>query len=102
MPPLAPARIAATAAALLAQGLDAAVLTAAAADMASHDGWTDLARHLEHWTPPSVPAPRAAAPDWCGQCNNGHEPHTLAERTREQPDGSVVRCPDCHPAVVAS
>ncbi|MFF2653582.1 hypothetical protein [Streptomyces sp. NPDC058045] len=102
VPPLAPARIAASAAALLAQGLDAAVLAAAAADMASHDGWTDLARHLEHWTPPSVPAPRTTAPAWCGQCNNGHQPHTLAERTRERPDGRVVRCPDCHPAAAAS
>ncbi|MFB7475580.1 hypothetical protein [Kitasatospora sp. NPDC056184] len=103
VPPLAPARIAATAAGLLAQGLDAALLTAAAADMAGRDGWIDLARHLEHFTPrPASPAPVQASAAWCGQCNNGHPPGGPAERMRERPDGRVVRCPDCHPAAVSS
>lgn len=98
VPVMAPAKIAASAARLLAQGTDADLLRLAAADMAAHDGWIDLARHLEHYTPPQVPAPRPAAPDWCGTCNNGHAPQALAERMRELPDGRVVRCPDCHPA----
>lgn len=102
VPPLAPAKIAAAAAALLAQGLDAAVLTAAAADMATRDGWSDLARHLEHFTPPAaLPAQRAGTAPWCGQCNNGHQPGSSAERMRELPDGRVIRCPDCHPAATS-
>ncbi|WP_051837593.1 hypothetical protein [Streptomyces sp. NRRL WC-3742] len=102
VPPLAGAKIAAAAAALLAQGLEAAVLTAAAADMATRDGWSDLARHLEHFTPaPAVPAQRTTAA-WCGSCNNGHPPASAAERMRETPDGRVVRCPACHPAAASS
>ncbi|MFF0626741.1 hypothetical protein [Streptomyces sp. NPDC004296] len=99
---MAPAKIAATAARLLAQNLDAGLLSAAAVDMAAHDGWLDLARHLEHYTPPALPAQRTNIPDWCGQCNNGHQPLSLAERTREMPDGRVVRCPACHPAARAA
>ncbi|WP_246094892.1 helix-turn-helix domain-containing protein [Streptomyces roseicoloratus] len=102
VPVMAPAKIAAAAARLLAQGLDTGLLTAAAADMAAHDGWLDLARHLEHYTPPALPAQRAKAPAWCGTCNDGHEPLSLAERTREMPDGRVVRCPACHPAALAA
>lgn len=40
---------------------------------------------------PASPPGLAAVPDWCGQCD---DPHT---RLVDLADGSVGRCPRCHP-----
>ena len=43
------------------------------------------------WSQPGAPRPGHPKPPWCGECSN--------ERARQVdlPDGSVSRCPACHP-----
>ncbi|MEV6147101.1 hypothetical protein [Streptomyces sp. NPDC051992] len=84
---------------LLAEGIDAEHLVAAAADMGSRANWYSLELHLEKFVAPktAVPGQRPAMPDWCGKCNDGIAPAQPGQRMREADDGSLVRC-ECHPS----
>ncbi|RPK69901.1 hypothetical protein EES45_36350 [Streptomyces sp. ADI97-07] len=84
---------------LLAEGIDAEHLIAAAADMGSRANWYSLELHLEKFVAPktAVPGQRPAMPDWCGKCNDGIPPAQPGQRMREADDGSLVRC-ECHPS----
>ncbi|NGO48643.1 hypothetical protein [Streptomyces ureilyticus] len=84
---------------LLAEGVDAEYLVAAAADMGSRGNWFSLPRHLERFVAPkaSLPGQRPALPDWCGKCNDGIEPVQPGHRMRESDDGRLVKC-ECHPS----
>lgn len=86
VPALAPGRIAHTAQALLATGIQEQHLTQAATAMARKPTWYDLRRHLEHWTPPTAPQPatRPGHPAYCGQCDHGWT---------TDPDGRARKCP---------
>ncbi|MFI8187126.1 hypothetical protein ACIF70_42640 [Actinacidiphila glaucinigra] len=86
VPALAPGRIAHTAEALLATGIQEQHLTQAATAMARKPTWYDLKRHLEHWTPPTTPQPatRPTQAAYCGQCDHGWT---------TDPDGRARKCP---------
>lgn len=81
---------------LLGKGRTVKNLCALAADMA-HKGWTNLGQHAQ--MNPEAPA-RAAVnrKPWCGECNNGREPMSAAERMLET-DTGMAKC-HCHPGYV--
>lgn len=78
---------------LLSRGRTAANLCALAADMASK-GWTDLGRHAQ-MNPEAAIRPAVNRKPWCGECNNGREPMTAAQRMVET-DTGMAKC-HCHP-----
>ncbi|UZI33972.1 hypothetical protein [Streptomyces sp. VB1] len=84
---------------LLAEGIDAEYLIAAAADMGSRANWYSLELHLQKFVTPktAVPGQRPAMPDWCGKCNDGIPPAQPGQRMHEADDGSLIRC-ECHPS----
>jgi hypothetical protein len=59
VPRFGPDKVRRQAVELLAEGMDVGFLCQAAASMAPK-GWVDFRKHLQHWTPPSVPAQRGA------------------------------------------
>jgi hypothetical protein len=56
-----------------------------------------LARLAKLPAPPAAnqPAPSHIRP-WCGHCNRGEQPASIAQRTHDGPDGRPVKC-RCHP-----
>lgn len=100
VPKLGPDRIRRQAVELLASGMNVEYLCQAVAAMGSR-GWTDIGKHLEHWSPPSVPTQRGApgparkAAD-CAWCNpNGwYETTDMALKQCRHPE----EAPQDHPA----
>lgn len=86
-------RTAATA--LLSVGRSVGNLSTLAADCGAK-GWTDLVRHAQ--MNPEAAKPAAVRRPWCGECNNGQEPASAAQRMRETETG-MARC-HCHPGYV--
>lgn len=86
-------RTAATA--LLSVGRSVGNLSTLAAECGAK-GWTDLVRHAQ--MNPEAAKPTAVRRPWCGECNNGQEPTSPAQRMRETETG-MARC-HCHPGYV--
>jgi hypothetical protein len=88
VPVLGRVRVARAAARLAAQGTPGDLLVQAATDMARQPRWLDLARHLEHWSPPPPPGgasrPASAPEQYCGSCDFGWV---------TQSDGRARKCP---------
>ncbi|MEU8828880.1 hypothetical protein [Streptomyces sp. NPDC048636] len=85
---------------LLAQGEDVEYLVAAVTDMGKRANWFDLTRHLESFVIPAkvtLPGRRRPLPDWCGICNDGNPPAQPGQRLRESAEGTLTKCPSCHP-----
>lgn len=55
-----------------------------------------LTRKMPHPRRPR-PASRTDVPAWCGTCDPAGATN-LSARYREQPDGTVMACPRCHPS----
>ncbi|WP_406278301.1 hypothetical protein OHT93_36840 [Streptomyces sp. NBC_00191] len=84
VPVLGRKRVARAATALAASGTPEEVLLQAATDMARQPNWTNLERHLEHWTPPAA-VPRPVEPEpYCDECDYGWLTTT---------DGRAHKCP---------
>lgn len=86
----------AAAQALLSVGRSVGNLSLLASEMGSR-GWTDLVRHAQ-MNPEAAIRPAAVRKAWCGQCNNGREPMSAAERMIETATG-MAKC-HCHPGYV--
>jgi hypothetical protein len=84
----------AAASALLSVGRSVGNLCLLAAEMGAK-GWTDLVRHAQ-MNPEAAAQPPVARRAWCGECNDGHEPATPAQRLRENAEGRLEKC-RCHP-----
>ncbi|MEW1568294.1 hypothetical protein AB0454_35620 [Streptomyces sp. NPDC093509] len=84
------------AAGLLTVGRSVDSLCTLAAELAAN-GWTDLAQH-------ALKNPEAAKPAgsraWCGECNDGLQPMSAAQRM-VQTDTGMAKC-QCHPGYVPS
>lgn len=87
----------AAASALLSVGRSVGNLCLLAAEMGAK-GWTDLVRHAQ-MNPEAAAQPPVARRAWCGECNDGHEPATPAQRLRENAEGRLEKC-RCHPGYV--
>lgn len=58
----------------------------------------DLPELVEAWRASQPMRPRLSLiPDWCGHCNRGTEPASIAERLTESADGHIEPCRACHP-----
>lgn len=57
-------------------------------------GWTDLVRHAQ-MNPEAAVRPAVNRKPWCGQCNDGREPASPAQRMVET-DTGMTKC-HCHP-----
>jgi hypothetical protein len=58
----------------------------------------DLPELVEAWRNSQPSRPRfSLLPDWCGHCNRGIQPATIAERLTETTDGRIEPCRACHP-----
>ncbi|WP_159040988.1 hypothetical protein [Streptomyces sp. FxanaA7] len=60
-------------------------------------GWTDLVKHAQ-MNPEAVIRPAGVNKPWCGQCNDGREPMSPAQRMVETETG-MAKC-RCHPGYV--
>ncbi|MFD5848371.1 hypothetical protein [Streptomyces chartreusis] len=81
---------------LLSKGRTVDNLCTLAADMASK-GWTNLGQHAQ--MNPEAPArPAVIQRPWCGECNDGREPSSTAQRMVET-DTGMAKC-HCHPGYV--
>jgi len=78
---------------LLAKGRSADSLCVLAAGMA-HKGWTNLGQHAQ-MNPEAAVRPAVNRKPWCGQCNDGREPASPAQRMVET-DTGMTKC-HCHP-----
>jgi hypothetical protein len=83
-------------AALLSVGRSVGNLCTLAAEMGGR-GWTDLVRHAQ-MNPEAAIRPAVNRKPWCGECNNGREPMSAAERMVET-DTGMAKC-HCHPGYV--
>lgn len=81
---------------LLGKGRTAQNLCHLAADMA-HKGWTNLGQHAQ-MNPEAVIRPAGISKPWCGECNDGREPMSPAQRMVETETG-MAKC-RCHPGYV--
>lgn len=86
----------AAAVALLSVGRSVGNLCTLAAEMGGR-GWTDLVRHAQ-MNPEATIRPAVNRKSWCGECNNGREPMSAAERMVET-DTGMAKC-HCHPGYV--
>ncbi|WP_151775763.1 hypothetical protein [Streptomyces abyssomicinicus] len=86
----------AAAAALLSVGRSVDNLCGLAVELAAK-GWTDLARHAA-MNPEAPSRPALSLRPWCGECNDGREPTSAAQRMVETPTG-MAKCL-CHPGYV--
>lgn len=84
------------AAALLSVGRSVANLCTLAAQLGAK-GWTDLVKHAQ-MNPEASGGPAVNRKPWCGQCNNGRDPMSAAERMVET-DTGMIKC-HCHPGYV--
>lgn len=58
----------------------------------------DLPELVEAWRASQPMRPTLSLiPDWCGHCNRGTEPASIAERLTETTDGRIEPCRACHP-----
>ncbi|OKI16597.1 hypothetical protein A6A07_11355 [Streptomyces sp. CB03911] len=80
----------------LAAGVPLAWLCDRARELVAN-GWTDLAKHCDRSTVPTVRKAVDSRSDWCGHCQDPNH------RMRKDParDNELVPCDDCHPAAVA-
>lgn len=83
------------AAALLSVGRSVGNLATLAAECGAK-GWTDLVRHAQ--MNPEAAKPAAVRRPWCGECNNGQEPTSPAQRMVET-DSGMAKC-QCHPGYI--
>lgn len=81
------------AAALLSVGRSVGNLCTLAAELGAK-GWTDLVKHAQ-MNPEAAAGPSVNRKPWCGECNDGHEPASSAERMVETETG-MAKC-HCHP-----
>jgi len=81
---------------LLSVGRSVGNLCTLAGEMAAK-GWTDLVRHAQ-MNPEAAARPAAVQRPWCGQCNNGHQPMSAAQRMVET-DTGMAKC-SCHPGYI--
>jgi hypothetical protein len=81
---------------LLAKDRTVKNLCELAADMA-HKGWTNLGQHAQ-MNPEAAIRPAGVSKPWCGQCNDGREPASAAQRMVET-DTGMARC-HCHPGYI--
>lgn len=59
----------------------------------------DLPELVEAWRADQPSRPTLSLiPDWCGHCNRGQQPASIAERINETTDGRIEQCRACHPA----
>jgi len=89
----------AAATALLSVGRSVGNLCTLAADLASK-GWTDLVRHAQMNPEAAIQAAAVRKP-WCGECNDGREPMSAAQRMRTNAADRLEKCV-CHPGYVPS
>ena len=82
--------------ALLSVGRSVGNLCQLASEMGAK-GWTDLVKHAQ-MNPEASARPPVQRRPWCGECNNGREPMSAAERMVETETG-MARC-QCHPGYV--
>lgn len=82
--------------ALLSVGRSVGNLCALAAELGAK-GWTDLVKHAQ-MNPEAAIRPAGISKPWCGECNNGREPMSAAERMVET-DSGMAKC-HCHPGYV--
>lgn len=58
----------------------------------------DLPELVEAWRASQPMRPTLSLiPDWCGHCNRGNQPASIAERLTETTDGRIEPCRACHP-----
>lgn len=81
---------------LLGKGRTVKNLCDLATDMA-HKGWSNLGQHAQ-MNPEAAPRPAVNRKPWCGECNDGREPASSAERMVET-DTGMARC-HCHPGYI--
>lgn len=86
----------AAAAALLSVGRSVGNLCTLAGELPGK-GWTDLVRHAQ-MNPEAAARPAVNRKPWCGECNNGREPMSAAQRMVET-DTGMAKC-HCHPGYV--
>jgi hypothetical protein len=60
-------------------------------------GWADLVKHAQ-MNPEAAIRPAGAGKPWCGQCNDGREPASSAQRMVETATG-MAKC-HCHPGYI--
>jgi hypothetical protein len=60
-------------------------------------GWADLVKHAQ-MNPEAAIRPAGAGKPWCGQCNDGREPASSAQRMVETTTG-MAKC-HCHPGYI--
>ncbi|CAK7288646.1 conserved hypothetical protein [Streptomyces misionensis JCM 4497] len=84
------------AAALLSVGRSVGNLCTLAAELGAK-GWTDLVKHAQ-MNPEAAVRPAGVGKPWCGECNNGQEPMSAAQRMVETESG-MAKC-RCHPGYV--
>jgi hypothetical protein len=81
---------------LLNKGRSVPNLCGLAADMANK-GWSDLGQHAQ-MNPEAAIRPAVNSKPWCGQCNDGREPASSAQRMVETTTG-MAKC-HCHPGYI--
>lgn len=86
----------AAAAALLSVGRSVGNLCTLAGELGAK-GWTDLVKHAQ-MNPEVAIRPAGTSRPWCGDCNNGREPMSAAQRMVET-DTGMAKC-HCHPGYV--
>ncbi|MFR9794264.1 hypothetical protein ACL07V_37515 [Streptomyces sp. MB22_4] len=84
------------ASALLSVGRSVGNLCVLAAELGAK-GWTDLVKHAQ-MNPEATIRPAGVSRPWCGECNNGREPMSAAQRMVETESG-MAKC-HCHPGYV--
>ncbi|WP_406257436.1 hypothetical protein [Streptomyces chartreusis] len=84
------------AAALLSVGRSVGNLCLLAGELGAK-GWTDLVKHAQ-MNPEQAIRPAGVPRPWCGECNDGREPASSAERMVETTTG-MAKC-HCHPGYI--
>ncbi|MFF7795570.1 hypothetical protein [Streptomyces sp. NPDC007991] len=81
---------------LLSVGRSVGNLCTLAAELGAK-GWTDLVKHAQ-MNPEAAMRAASVGKPWCGECNDGREPMSPAQRMVET-DTGMARC-HCHPGYV--